>query len=191
MKANKLIFIIGAVLLLGIAGFFVVSCGKEEVKPDENLISKGFPTESGNLDKTEPCVPPKAVRLVDGNETNALYVGDLSISNDGQNINIATQLLQRWFTAKTYVFVGDRKDIPLDPQGEPIVEQFPTVVNHKPRTKQHNLSVPMPAADKFVIVYYTEVFEYDLRDLPQNHVKAWGEGKRVGAKKAMAIEYCR
>jgi len=91
-----------------------------------------------------------------------INVGNLSVTNDDQNLYVTFNFTGNWYTQQTHLYVGPASGMPINNANIPIPGQFPYATTHNPMTQSYTYTIPLANLDPcYVIAAHSEMVETD------------------------------
>lgn len=129
-----------------------------------------------------------SINLVAGQHYNA---GEITFSNDEENIYVTFATIDGWVLNETHLFVGNSIDLPLTPLGNPMIGLFPHSSNHD-QISNYTYSIPIQEGiECYTIAAHASVDKLVDGIIVQSET-AWGAGDQISntGSWAMQSEYC-
>ncbi len=176
------------IIALAIATFAISSCKKESVDPAPAA------DEKFELSYTNPgeCTPTE-VTLFAGQTINA---GTVSVTNDGDFINVTYSTANGWVLTQTHLFVGECALIPVNNPGNPMPGQFPYKTTHSGGITSYTYQVPVATigiGNCGCIAAHAVVAKMNASGQITETQTGWGNGPRInlsGGNWGMSFNYC-
>lgn len=157
--------------LLLIASFIIFSCEKQSVRPNNNSSTDELYQEKEDVvGASEVCGPVLSKSLL---MENGFKVGDIQVYNDAQYLYVAAKTLPRFQLGTAYLYVGDKKGIPMSTNGQILYRNFNYIhrVSAFDLQNSHYFKIPLNTISaKNVLVMNIQVFSFDAL------VNSWAMG---------------
>jgi hypothetical protein len=119
-------------------------------------------------------------------------VGEISISNDANNLFVVYNVKGNWSLKETHLYVGNEGNLPLGGGGNPKIGHFPYHGDHD-LTQSYTFTVPLDQLEKcFVISAHAVVVKEENGDITSSET-AFGFGENEfddGSRWGWYFEYC-
>lgn len=180
MKLSKL-------SLLTLISLAVLSCEKEEEIQSTEEITSGETVST--LENTTPCGTVMEQTLFAGQDINA---GNVSVSNDANNLYVTYTTTNGWEMLETHLYVGDCNEIPTGGNGNPQIGLFPYTTDHNPSVTTYTYTIALSELDDcYCIAAHTALVQYDNNGNIIASETGWANGNDMGGGSwAMNFEYC-
>lgn len=133
------------ILTIALLSLFAMGCEKEIITPEA-----GAPEQMFTVGHSRPSL--QCGLAAHANFTDNL--GTIEILNDSAEVFILTDMAFGWQMQEIKVFAGETRDIPLRPNGELDVDNFPYYSENTSLTDLNTLHIPtnrVPATASFAI----------------------------------------
>ncbi|WMJ73806.1 hypothetical protein RCC89_11635 [Cytophagaceae bacterium ABcell3] len=173
--------------------FLLAGCKKDrdDVRPSSSQSSASG--TSAEFDHHgDPSCPASVFDLYAGQH---ILIGDVTVSNDQENIYVSFNTKDGWAVKHTHLYVGPRGDMPVNSSGNPRIGHFPNSTPHDPAVANYTYTIPrssLPADECIVIAAHAEaVLLGDNGEVKQAET-AWSAGSPIsdGGSWATYSDYC-
>ncbi|MCT4637660.1 MAG: hypothetical protein N4A72_08115 [Bacteroidales bacterium] len=123
----------------------------------------------------QPCIIQPEVFDIFGGQT--IPVGNLSVTNDEQNLYVTFNFTGDWYMGVTHLYVGTLQNLPTNNANTPIPGQFPYNVMHNPYVQTYTYIIPLASLpDCYIIAAHAEAHKLDDMGNPIQSETAWSFG---------------
>ena len=168
---------------------FGTSCKKDEISlngPEGPSLGRGGIGENGG----DACINPVTTKLlIEKNGQNngySDYVGNISISNDGDSIAVTYDCIDGNVLKEVRIWAGPKSDAPVNSSGNPKFGQFLAANNSIPNLTSYTIKIPVSAigiGNNGIIIAHAKTFKH-------NSESAWADGPLFSTKgKAKFVNY--
>ena len=182
----------GLLIILGIAIF---SCQKVNVDPLQQQVNPTLNDITPAIIHPPSCGDSLKVDLI---ADRTIHAGTISVINDASYIYVTYKTRNGWELKHTDLFVGQFANLPLNHEGNPVLNLFPYHSSHS-RINTYTYRIPVSAiafgspgciAAHARVVRRHSVGHHDEEEVEEE--TAWGNGTRinpVGQSWAMVFDY--